>query len=60
MIGYLTADQEVQFTIKFGLETKQIWGTVIQYLGNQEYEIEGENGNRYIRKMVWEPCNPEE
>ena len=44
--------QTVEIEIKFGLDTKRIKATVIEYIGNGEYVVEvGENGNRYIRKL---------
>ena len=49
----------VEITIDFGLETKRITAVAIQYLGNGEYVVEGENGNRYIRTLEQEhPTEP--
>ena len=41
--------RKCRIRIKVGLESKIIRGTVIEYLGNDQYVIEGENGNRYTR-----------
>jgi hypothetical protein len=43
--------QTVNIKIELGLETKRIKAVVLEYLGNGEYVVEGENGNRYIRKL---------
>ena len=45
--------QVFKITVDFGLETKDIWATVIQYLQNNQYVLEDDNGNRYIRTLVW-------
>ena len=47
---------EVQITVPYGLETRKIYATVIRDLGNDMYELEGENGNRYIRKCQFVEC----
>ena len=44
----------VKIEIKFGLGTKKIYATIKEYRGNGEYILEGDNGNLYLRKMVWE------
>ena len=41
----------IEIEIEFGLEKKQIKAVVEEYLGNGEYVVEGENSNRYIRKL---------
>lgn len=41
--------KKCRIRIQVGHESKIIRGTVIEYLGNDQYVIEGENGNRYIR-----------
>ena len=56
MIGQMIG-QTVEIKIQFGLDEKIIKATVIQYLGNGEYVVEAENGNRYIR--VLEAMNAE-
>ena len=43
--------QTVKIKIEMGLDTKRIKAVVLEYLGNGEYVVEGENGNRYIRKL---------
>ena len=49
---YLDAGQTVKIKIERGLDTFfLIKATVIHYLGNDEYVVEGENGNRYIRGL---------
>ena len=49
--------EQFQIEIEFGLGTKKIWATVIQRLQNGEYILEGDDGNRYIRKITW--VNPD-
>ena len=44
-------NQTVEINTKLGLGMKRIKAVVIEYLGNGEYVVEGENGNRYIRKL---------
>ena len=46
--------ERFQIIIEFGLGTTKVWVTVIERLQNNEYILESENGNRYIRKLVWE------
>ena len=41
----------VEIEITLGLDAKRIKAVVERYLGNGEYVVEGENGNRYIRKL---------
>ena len=41
----------VEIEITLGLDAKRIKGVVIEYLGNGEYVVEGENNMRYIRKL---------
>ena len=41
---------------KLGLDTEHIKAVAIEYLGNGEYVVEGENCNRYIREVVRHKC----
>ena len=51
--------QTVEIEIELGLDTKRIKAVAIQYLGNGEYVVEGENNMRYIRKLEQEhPTEP--
>lgn len=46
--------QKFYIDVPYGLGTRNVEVTVIRYLGNDEYELECEHGNRYIRKLVWQ------
>ncbi len=43
--------QNVEIEITLGLDAKCINAIVLEYLGNGQYIVEGENGNRYIRYL---------
>ena len=43
--------ETVEIEIVLGLDTKRVKAVIIGYLGNNEYEVETENGNRYIRNL---------
>ena len=43
--------ETVEIKIELGLDTKRIKAVVLEYLGNGEYVVEGENNMRYIRKL---------
>ena len=42
----------VAIGITLGLDAKRIKATVIEQLFNDEYVVEGEDGNHYLRKIV--------
>ena len=44
-------NKTIEINIELGLDMKRIKAVVLEYLGNGEYVVEGENGNRYIRKL---------
>ena len=51
-MGALETGQTVRIKIERGIDTFfRIKAIVIRYLGNDEYIVEGENGNRYIRAL---------
>ena len=43
--------KNIEIEIKFGLDMKFIKAVVLEYIGNGEYIVEGDNGNRYIRRL---------
>ena len=48
---YLKTDDTVKITTMFGVDARQETATVKSYLGNYQYTVETESGNRYIRYL---------
>ena len=50
--------EKFEIEVEFGLETEKVLAEVIEYIDNDIYILKCNNGNRYLRKLVWE--NPSE
>lgn len=47
--------ESFQIEVRYGVGTRKVWATVIERRQNNEFELECDNGNRYLRRLVWEP-----